>query len=100
LTSLATAKLLQPLVDVTEGSLPLINPGDPNPIKIGGLLPYQGSLYTSAYAYYDGNGTAALSHFVSGTDLSVKGDSIGPWQGGTTVGVTVAHQSGGGVARP
>ena len=100
LTSLATAKLFQPLVDVTEGRLPLVNPGDPNPIKIGGLLPYQGALYATGYAYYDGTGSAVLSHFVSGSDLSITGDVTGPWQVGTTVGAPVAHKSAGFVAGP
>jgi hypothetical protein len=53
-SSLATASLLQPLTDVTEGLLSTINPGDPNSKRIGGLLPYAGNLYVTGYSYYDG----------------------------------------------
>jgi hypothetical protein len=100
LSTLATAMLLQQLSDVTEGGLATINPGDPNPMKIGGLLPYQGKLYATGAASYDGNSTQVLSHFVSGPDLSIKGDSTGPWQVGTTVGAPVAHRSAGFVSGP
>jgi len=81
--SLPTASLLQPLSDPTEGRLPSINPADPNDKRIGGLLPYQGKLYVSGYSYYDGGMTQVLSHFVTGQDLSVKGDVKGPYQVGT-----------------
>lgn len=83
-SSLPIATLLQPLSDPTEGLLPSINPTDPNDKRIGGLLPYQGKLYISGYSYYDGAMTQKLSHFVSGPDLSVKGDVKGPFQVGTT----------------
>jgi hypothetical protein len=83
LASLATAAVLQPLTDVTEGLLPAINPTDTNAQKIGGLVPYLGKLYVSAYSYYDGAKTQVLSHFTSGVDLSVKGDVTGPFQVGT-----------------
>jgi hypothetical protein len=79
---LATAAVLQPLSDVTEGKMKTLNPGDPNAKKIGGLLPYRGKLYVSAYSYYDGAGTQVLSHFVTGQDLSVKGDVDGPFRVG------------------
>jgi hypothetical protein len=82
-STLPTAKLLQPLSDPTEGLLPAINPTDPNEKKIGGLLPYQGKLYVSGFSYYDGAMTQVLSHFVTGQDLSVKGDVKGPYQVGT-----------------
>jgi hypothetical protein len=98
--ALATATLLQPLTDATEGRLPAVNPGDPNPQKIGGLLPWAGRLYISAFSYYDGGATQVRSHFTSGTDLSVAGDVTGPWQVGTTVGAPVAHKSAGFVSGP
>jgi hypothetical protein len=79
---LATASVLQPLSDVTEGKMKTLNPGDPNAKKIGGLLPYHDKLYISAYSYYDGAATQVLSHFVSSLDLSVKGDVTGPYRVG------------------
>jgi hypothetical protein len=86
LSDLATAPLLQPLTDVTEGRLPQID--DPsNTIKIGGLLPYQNQLYVSAYSYYDADGNQVLSHFVSGLDLSAQGDVGGPYAVGDSAGV-------------
>lgn len=84
-STLATATLLQPLTDVTEGRLPQINPTDPNAKKIGALLPYQGQLYVTGWSYYDGAGTQILSHFRSGQTLSVTGDVSGPWQVGGSV---------------
>jgi hypothetical protein len=71
------------LSDPVEGLLPAINPTDPNGKRIGGVLPYQGKLYVSGYSYYDGAETQKLSHFVTGQDLSVKGDVKGPYQVGT-----------------
>jgi hypothetical protein len=82
-SSLPRATLLQPLSDPTEGLLPSVNPTDPNDKRIGGLLPYQGKLYISGFAYFDAAMTQVLSHFVSGTDLSIKGDVTGPYQVGT-----------------
>jgi Bacterial Ig domain len=85
---LATAPVLQPFAEITEGKLYTdINPGDPNAKKIGGILPYQGRLYVTGFAYYDGNDTQVKSHFVTGMDFSVQGDVDGPYQVGTmTVG--------------
>ncbi|MEO8259163.1 MAG: hypothetical protein ABI868_17590 [Acidobacteriota bacterium] len=84
ISGLATAAVLRPFVDVTEGLLHLADPGESNPIKIGGLLPYNGRLYISAYSYYDADSTQQLTHFVSGTDLAVAGDVRGPYRVGTT----------------
>jgi len=81
-SSLATAALLQPLTDVTEGLLGTINPGDPNSKRIGGLLPYAGNLYVTGFSYYDGNGTQTVSHFISSQNLATKGDVKGPYQVG------------------
>ena len=44
LDSLATATLLQPFADVTEGKLGKLGAAE---MKIGGLLPYDGKLYAS-----------------------------------------------------
>ena len=79
LRDLETATMLQPFTDATEGKLGMVGP---NTVKIGGLLPYQGQLYLTAFLYYDGDGSQKLSHFVSGTDLGVKGDVKGPYQVG------------------
>ena len=82
LGGLDTAELLQPLTDATEGKLRTVNPADKNAKKIGGLLPYHNKLYISGFSYYDGGETQVLSHFVSGLDLSVKGDVSGPFRVG------------------
>ena len=82
-TALATATVLQPFADPTEGRLQTINPGDPNAKKIGGLFVYHRRLYMTGYAYYDGASTQKLSHFVSGPDFAVKGDVRGPFAVGT-----------------
>jgi hypothetical protein len=75
-SGLATAAMVQPMTDATEGKMPQVGP---NTVKVGGLLPYNGRLYLTAYLYYDGTGGQRLSHFVSGTDLSVTGDVQGPF---------------------
>ncbi len=82
--SLATATLLQPLVDVTEGRRKtLCNPTDANAQKIGGYQVYGGKFFTTCFSYYDGGHTQVLSHFVSGLDFSVTGDVAGPFQVGS-----------------
>jgi hypothetical protein len=84
LSDLATATVLQPFADLTEGKMRAADPSDgANPIKVGGLLPYQGRLYMSVFAYYDADKTQKLTHFVSGMDLSAKGQARGPYQVGT-----------------
>jgi hypothetical protein len=82
-SSLATATVLQPFTDPTEGTMASVDPGETNPIKVGGLLPFQGRLYTSVYVYYDADRTQRLTHFVSGTNLSTTHDVRGPYQVGT-----------------
>jgi hypothetical protein len=74
---LETASLLQPLTDATEDTLSRIGP---NTAKIGGLLPFADRLYLTGYLYYDGAGEQKLSHFVSGTDLTLRGDARGPFR--------------------
>ncbi len=80
LRRLATATVIQPFTDITEGTMGQVGP---NTVKIGGLLPYRGRLYATAYLYYDGPGSQRFSHFVSGSDLSMTGDARGPYQVGT-----------------
>jgi len=79
LSRLATATILQPFTDATEGRMGRVGP---NTVKVGGLLPYKGQLYLSAYLYYDGAGEQVISHFASAPDLSVTGDVRGPYQVG------------------
>ena len=82
LRRLATATVLQPFADATEGKMAQVGP---NTVKVGGLLPYRGQLYLTAYLYYDGSGSQALSHFVSVLDLSIHGDARGPYRVGSAM---------------
>ncbi len=83
LSTLKTATVLQNFADVTDGKLNLVNPGDPNAMKVSGQLVYNNKLYTSVYAYYDGTGKQKVSHFVRPLDLSIKGQTSGPFAVGT-----------------
>jgi len=76
---LATASILQPLADATEGKLRQINPSDSNPQKIGGHLVYNGKLIVTGYSYYDGGGTQSASHFSRPLSLSTTGQVVGPY---------------------
>ncbi|MBZ0089874.1 MAG: hypothetical protein K8H90_05810 [Thermoanaerobaculia bacterium] len=78
-----TATVLQDCTDVTEGTLADVDPGDPNGIKLGGHLVHDGSLITSAFAYYDADSTQVVTHGVSSSlDLSQTGNFDG-WYGFT-----------------
>ncbi|MEP7304813.1 MAG: hypothetical protein ABJA98_04775 [Acidobacteriota bacterium] len=81
-SDLPTAAVLQPFTDATEGRMRTVAADPGITVKVGGLLAYRGALYLSAYIYYDGDGRQSLSHFVSGQDLAVKGDVVGPYQVG------------------
>ena len=83
LKDLATATLLQPLRDATEGKLGKINPSDTNPKKIGGHLVYNGKLIVTGFSYYDGAGTQSASHFSRPLSLSTTGQLIGPYSVGS-----------------
>ena len=83
LKSLATAKVLQPFSDPTEGNLNSATPKDPNAKKIGGLMVYGGKLYGTVYSYYDAAKTQVISHFVRPADLSRRGEFSGLYQVGT-----------------
>lgn len=78
INNLATATIIQSFRDVTEGRIESINHNDPNAKKIGGHLVYNGKLYVSAFAYYDGDGTQSASHFVRPLSLSTSGQVQGP----------------------
>lgn len=71
-----TAPILQPLVDVTEGSLDAIDDGT---VKLTGSFVYGGRLIVAASSYYDADANQSASHFVSGLDLSASGDVSGPF---------------------
>lgn len=73
-----TAKLLQPLTDVTEGRMPLVNPTETDN-RIGGILSWGGNLVLSAFTYYDGAMTQGASHFLSSQTLATTGDLQGPF---------------------
>jgi hypothetical protein len=78
---LATATLLQPFFDPTQGRRGAVGDGT---VKIGGLLPYGGRLYTTVYVYYDAIAMQRLSHFVSPLTASGAGGPAGPFQVGTS----------------
>jgi hypothetical protein len=73
-----TATMLQPLADPTEGRAGQVNPGDSNDKVVGGYLVSGNKLIVTVYAFYDGNKTAVLSHFVRPLSLSTTGQVVGP----------------------
>ena len=80
LSELNTATVLQNFSDITEGNLKNINAGGTpysSSLHVGGLLVFNGRLIGNVYAYYDAAHNAALSHFVSGLNLSAVGDFQG-----------------------
>ena len=79
-SGLATATMVQTFADPTEGRMGMVGSGT---VKVGGLLPYNGSLYQTVYVYYDAAASQTLSHFISGTNLSVQGDARGPYKVGS-----------------
>jgi len=83
LSNLHTATFKTGFANITEGKLPLVNPGDVNGIGIGGLLVYGGRLIFTGSTYYDGAGSQVKSHFTSGLNLAATGDVQGPYQVGT-----------------
>jgi Ca2+-binding RTX toxin-like protein len=76
-----TAEVLQPLTDVTEGTLSQVDPTDDTGIFLGGNLVYKGRLITSAYTYYDADGTQAVSHGVSSNLNLSDTDNFDGWYG-------------------
>jgi hypothetical protein len=76
--TLPLAGMLQPFADPTEGRMESVNAGSGTAKKIGGLLVYQNKLYSTVYDFYDGASTQVTSHFVSGLNLGVSGDAVGP----------------------
>lgn len=94
LNGLNTARVLQNLSDITEGNLKRIKAGGAaetaNRVKIGGLLVAGDHLIGSVYSYYDGEHSAVLSHFKSGTSLAATGDFRGMYRVGSSPGVPQA----------
>lgn len=82
------APVLEPCQTIPN--LGAINPGDPNPTLLGGVLAWNGRVIVSAYAYYDGGGRAARSHF-AGTSLATV---QGPYQVGSDPAGVVAGYMG------
>ena len=80
LNRLATATMLQPFTDMTEGKMGRVGP---NTVKVGGLLPFKGQLYLSAHSVLR---RAPASRWCRTScprlDLSVAGDARGPYQVG------------------
>jgi hypothetical protein len=83
--SLNRSTALQALTELTEGTLPNINPGDPNVKLIGGTFTNGSNIFINAYSYYDGAGSQQLSIFKSGLTFATTGDVTGPFRMGTTV---------------
>lgn len=81
LEELATATVLQPFADVTEGNLSNIGADgaavDTSGVYVGGLLVHGDTLVGTAYGYYDAGSVVALSHFTSSLDLAAEGDFAG-----------------------
>jgi hypothetical protein len=80
ISDLATAQIVQPLADPTDGKFNAIATTEYS--RLGGVLPYNGKIYSTIYHAYDANGTQAASHFVGGGDLSVRTDAKGPYKVG------------------
>jgi hypothetical protein len=81
--SLATAKratILQPFHDPTDGKYLMV--ASNAYALIGGMLPWGDRLITTVYNDYDATLSQKASHFVSGRDLSVPTDTLGPFEVG------------------
>lgn len=93
IAGLPIASLLQPFMDATDGLMRNVTTSPSDSVAPGGLMVQDGKLYVTIYVYYDANGSQKLSHFVSGLDLSVQGDAIGPFQVGTTAGYVSGYMT-------
>jgi hypothetical protein len=78
LNALATATLLQPFADVSDGNLPSVGSGK---VYVGGQMVYGNRLIGSAYTQDDTSQVA--SHFTSQLDLSLTIDFQGFYQVGS-----------------
>lgn len=75
LTLSSTATVLQDIHDVADGAE--VDPGEVNGQGPFAGLVYGGRLIVSGSTYYDADGTQALTHGVSGLDLSLPNDFDG-----------------------
>lgn len=87
LTGLATATVLQPFTDPTEGLKPTVGSGT---AKIGGLYVQGTQLFGTVYLYYDGLGTQSVSHFVRPVSFSSTGSVRGIYKVGSVGAGSVA----------
>jgi len=74
------ATIVQPFSDPTDGKYLTITSNAY--ALVGGLLPWGDKLITSVFHDYDAEGKQRASHFVSGRDLSVATDTLGPFEVG------------------
>jgi len=83
-SQLVRARLLQPLVDITEGKGGNIAIGGTkgNHTQRGGLFVYKGKLIGTTYEFYDAGLSAVTSHYTSGLTLSASGDFRGVYKVG------------------
>ncbi|MEQ1574297.1 MAG: Ig-like domain-containing protein [Vicinamibacterales bacterium] len=93
LSSLAVAPALQGFGDPTDGARSLVG-GAGDATKIGGLLVYNGELFSSAYIYYDAGGLQQVSHFRNGVDLTNRTDARGPFKVGSSIAGLVSGYMG------
>ncbi len=78
------ATIVQRCAEVDEGMLAQIRPGGQD-TSIVGALPWNGRIIWSATSFYDADGSARYSHFVSGPNFSTSGDVRGPYRVGNTL---------------
>ena len=74
------ATTIQPLTDSLEGKLGSVGIGS---IYIGGHMIFNARLFTTAFVYYDGDGSQTLSHFSRPLSLATKGQVSGPSRAGS-----------------
>ena len=77
LTDLATAGVIQPFADPTDGALPSVNDnGTTN--KVGGALVYGNQLLVTSFSLFNNVNSHVSSQFISSLNLSLSGDVEGP----------------------
>ncbi len=83
ISDLAVASLLQEFGDPTDGKRSMVGTAPGTDVKVGGVLVYKDELFSSAYIYYDANGSQQTSHFRNGLNLADKTDARGPYKVGS-----------------
>lgn len=81
-TGLNPATCIQTAQSITNGHMEQIN-NQPDHYVPGGLMVYNGRLFSTNYVYYDGGYTVQKSHFVHSKTLSNNTGAGGPYQVGT-----------------